>query len=96
MPYAVGDVAAQSGPYLEALPEALAGRVGQAAGLPERESLAALLGELGLVWDFAPFLWQPLSRARNNDPDAPQARYFVIHDTSGPNFGRRPFPENID
>ena len=56
----------------------------------------ALLVELGLVWDYAPFLWQPLSRARDNDPDAPQARYFVIHDTSGPNFGGRPFPENID
>ena len=53
-------------------------------------------GELGLVWDYAPFLWQPISRARDNDPDAPQARYLVIHDTSGPNFGRRPFPENID
>ena len=84
------------GPYLGTLPEALAARVGQATGLPERETLAALLGELGLIWDFAPFLWQPLSRARDNDPDAPQARYFVIHDTSGPNFGRRPFPENID
>ena len=60
------------------------------------DALAALLAELGLVWDYAPFLWQPISRARDNDPDAPQARYFVIHDTSGPNFGRRPFPANID
>jgi hypothetical protein len=24
------------------------------------------------------------------------ARYFVIHDTSGPNFGHRPFPPDID
>jgi N-acetylmuramoyl-L-alanine amidase len=37
-----------------------------------------------------------VSRARNNDPDAPLARYFVIHDTSGPNYGHRDFPSNID
>jgi len=84
------------GPHLETLPDALAARVGQSSGLPERETLAALLGEFGLTWDYAPFLWQPLSRARDNDPDAPQARYLVIHDTSGPNFGRRPFPVNLD
>lgn len=84
------------GPQLETLPPALATRVGQSSGLPERETLAALLAELGLVWDYAPFLWEPISRARDNDPDAPQARYLVIHDTSGPNFGRRPFPVNID
>lgn len=84
------------GPQLETLPDALAARIGQSSGLPERETLAALLGELGLTWDYAPFLWQPVSRARDNDPDAPQARYLVIHDTSGPNFGRRPFPVDID
>jgi len=84
------------GPHLDALPPALATRVGQSSALPDRDSLAALLVELGLVWDYAPFLWQPVSRARNNDPEAPQARYLVIHDTSGPNFGRRPFPVNID
>ena len=84
------------GPHLETLPPALATRVGQDTGLPGREALAALLVELGLVWDYAPFLWQPISRARNNDPEAPQARYLVIHDTSGPNFGRRPFPIDID
>ena len=84
------------GPRLETLPDALATRVGQSTALPAREALAALLVELGLVWDYAPFLWQPISRARDNDPDTPQARYLVIHDTSGPNFGRRPFPVNID
>jgi hypothetical protein len=84
------------GARLESLPPGLADRVGQQSALPDREALAAHLAELGLTWDYAPFLWQPLSRARGNDPDAPQARYFVIHDTSGPNFGRRPFPVNID
>jgi hypothetical protein len=84
------------GPMLETLPPAIGSRVGQSSGLPEREAIATLLVEHGLVWDYASFLWQPISRARNNDPDAPQARYLVIHDTSAPNFGRRPFPENID
>jgi hypothetical protein len=84
------------GPPPEALPAALAQRVGRADALPDREAVAALLVELDLVWDYAPFLWQPLARARDNDPAAPQARYLVIHDTSAPNFGRRPFPANID
>ena len=47
-------------------------------------------------WDFAANLWQPLSRANDNDPNAPMARYFVIHDTSGPNYGHRSFPPDID
>ena len=46
--------------------------------------------------DFAAHLWEPVSRADDNDPDAPLARYFVIHDTSGPNYGHRAFPDNID
>jgi len=37
-----------------------------------------------------------VSRAEDNNPLAPEARYFVIHDTSGPNYGRRAFPDNID
>jgi hypothetical protein len=32
----------------------------------------------------------------NSNLAAPMARYFVIHDTSGPNFGRRSFPDDID
>lgn len=38
----------------------------------------------------------PLSRAHGNRPDAPIARYFVIHDTSAPNFGAARFPTNIN
>lgn len=84
------------GPRLDTLPAALASRIGRTAGLPDREALVVVLAELGHVWDFAPFLWQPLARARDDDADAPQARYLVIHDTSTPNFGGRPFPVNID
>jgi hypothetical protein len=39
-----------------------------------------------------------LSRANSNDPRAPFARYFVIHDTSTPNLVRDlpDFPQNIN
>ena len=83
-------------PPLDTLPPALAQRVGQASGLPSREDLSALLSKQNLEWDFAAYLWLPLSHANNNDPNAPMARYFVVHDTSGPSFGRRLFPLDVD
>jgi len=84
------------GPEMETLPGGLARRVGADTGLPSRERLSAFLSKQNLEWDFAAYLWQPLSRAKDNDPDAPMARYFVIHDTSGPNYGHRAFPADID
>jgi hypothetical protein len=81
---------------LDRLPPALASRVGATSGLPSREALSSLLSSKDLEWDFAAHLWQPVSRAHDNDPDAPMARYFVIHDTSGPNYGHRSFPGDID
>ncbi|MCR9136247.1 MAG: 3D domain-containing protein [Alphaproteobacteria bacterium] len=41
-------------------------------------------------------LFSPLSRARTNDHNAPQARYLVIHDTSWPYYGDHPFPDNVN
>ena len=38
----------------------------------------------------------PLSRANNNDPNSPSARYFVIHDVSTPNYLNNPFPANLN
>jgi len=58
--------------------------------------LSSYLSEQNLEWSFAAYLWQPLSRADDNDANAPAARYFVIHDTSGPNYGHRSFPDDID
>jgi hypothetical protein len=83
-------------PTLDGLPWALATRVGRNTGLPSRELLSAFLSRQDLELDFAAYLWQPVSHARDNDPDAPAARYFVIHDTSNPNYGRRGFPADID
>ena len=83
-------------PPLESLPDALASRIGRDTGLPPRESLSAYLSKQDLEWDFAAHLWQPVSRALDNNAEAPAARYFVIHDTSSPNYGHREFPDDID
>ena len=90
------DATRNLGPPPDSLPPALTSRIGESAGLPSREVLSAFLSKQDLEWDFAAHLWQPVSRARNNNPDAPLARYFVIHDTSGPNYGHRSFSDNID
>ena len=76
------------------LPEALAHRVGSAEALPERAALTALINESGLAPQFADGLNSELSHARDGDPFSPVARYFVIHDTSGPKL--RSFPANLD
>jgi len=83
-------------PRLQSLPHALAERIGQTTGLPSRATLSDYLATLELEGEFGDFLWLPVSRARDNELTAPMARYFVIHDTSGPNFGRRSFPDDID
>jgi hypothetical protein len=84
------------GPPLQSLPEGLASRIGEKTGLPGRDLLSRFLSAQNLEWDFAAYLWQPLSRAHDNDPSAPEARYFVIHDTSGPNYRRHEFPIDVD
>lgn len=38
----------------------------------------------------------PLSRANNNDSQAPFARYLIIHDTSTPNLLDKPFPAQMN
>jgi len=83
-------------PRLQNLPAALAKRIGQTTGLPSRAMLSDYLSTVGLEGEFGDFLWLPVSRAHDNELGAPMARYFVIHDTSGPNFGRRSFPDDID
>jgi hypothetical protein len=90
------DATRNLGPTLEGLPPGLAKRIGETTGLPSREVLSAYLSKLDLEWSFATYLWQPISHARDNDPDAPEAKYFVIHDTSGPYYGHRDFPDDIN
>jgi hypothetical protein len=85
---------AHLGPLLEDLPKVLADRVGRSTLLPDRASLAALIGEIGLDPQFAEGLYGQVSRAYDGDPFSPTARYFVIHDTSGPKLGS--FPADLD
>lgn len=68
------------GPARARLGRFLEGHVGRRVRI-DRERLRALL-EAEALPALAASVETPLSRARNNEPDAPFARYFVIHDTS--------------
>jgi hypothetical protein len=85
---------AHLGPPLEGLPKVLAARIGGTAPMPDRAALTALVNTAGLPPQFAEGLGSDVSRARDGDPASPMARYFVIHDTSGPKFAS--FPPNLD
>ncbi len=85
---------AHLGPPLGNLPGAIAHRVGGSEALPDRAALTALINESGLAPQFAEGLNGELSHARDGDPFSPMARYFVIHDTSGPKL--HSFPANLD
>jgi hypothetical protein len=78
------------------LPENFAKRVGRALDLPKRDALAALLREYGLERDFGARLADPVANAADDDPLAPSVTYFVMHDTSSPNYARGDFPPDID
>jgi len=79
------------------LPDSLAALVGQPVG-GLRVSLAHYLASHHV--DAASIggpLDAPLSHARDDDPAAPAARYFVLHDTSTPWLGDAPsFPSEDD
>jgi hypothetical protein len=78
---------AHLGAPLAELPKALADRVSGAVAMPDHTALAAVINDSGLPPQFAEGLGRDVSRARDNDAQAPAARYFVIHDTSGPRLG---------
>ncbi|MDQ3817168.1 MAG: hypothetical protein M3362_05695 [Acidobacteriota bacterium] len=46
--------------------------------------------------DIGGSLSDPVARANTLDPNAPLARYFVIHDVSTPNYLDKPFPPDIN
>jgi|LakMenE18May11ns_1017448.scaffolds.fasta_scaffold9957504_7 hypothetical protein len=46
--------------------------------------------------DIGGSLDQRVSRTNNDAPSSELARYFIIHDTSTPNYGNDPFPANIN
>jgi hypothetical protein len=84
------------GPPLQELPPVLAERVGQARGLPDRAELRGWLAARGMGDTLGDSLIQNVAFARDGDPASRPATYFVIHDTSSPNYGELPWPRNID
>jgi hypothetical protein len=85
------DRVAHYGPPLDHLPKVFADRVGQSTQLPGRTALGIYLAESGLDRALEDGLFAPLSHARDGDPFATTARYFVIHDTSAPRLDWFPF-----
>jgi hypothetical protein len=77
------------------LPAELRTRVGLPT-VPAREALQVVLEERGFQVSLGGLLSQPVSRARDGDPQGRIATYFVIHDTSGPNYLGREFPAAIN
>lgn len=81
------------GPPLRRLPRGLSAVLERGEPLPAKEKVAALLVAKGIDMGG---LDEPVSRARDGDPAAPLARYFVIHDTSTPYYADEPFPADVD
>ena len=84
------------GPPLAALPTVLADRVGKSTESFDRDGLAAWLAERGLADPLGESLAKKVSRANDNDSGSRPAAYFVIHDTSAPNYGSLPWPTSIN
>lgn len=83
------------GSPLDNLPAVFA-HAGQAAGLPDRAALYALLQARNLEGTFGFNFAQPVSQTDADGVVERSARYFVIHDTSGPNYRNRAWPDNIN
>jgi len=77
---------------------AAAGRLGNTcwkAG-PARAELRRWLADRSLDEPLGESLLRTVAYARDNDRLSRPATYFVIHDTSTPNYGSLPWPRNID
>lgn len=81
------------GPVPRRLPKGLGPLLEGSKPLPSKAQVAQLLAAANI--DIGG-LDEPVSRARDGDPAAPLARYFVIHDTSTPSYGDAPFPADVD
>lgn len=76
------------------LPVVLSERIGHVFEV-DRVKLSARLSVDGVYGDLAR-LDTSVSKGNDNAPNAPSARYFVIHDTSSPWFGDRAFPDDME
>ncbi|WP_449101825.1 hypothetical protein [Pseudomonas veronii] len=74
------------------LPSNLEKRVGTPVNFKSTEFQGYLAANKIAEADVGGGLDRPLSKTELGDP----AQYFVIHDTSTPNYGSKPFPTDID
>ncbi len=84
------------GEPLAELPDALARFVGTDRDLPSRDALRALLAGRGLIDALGDALADAVAHAHDGDPLSRSATYFVLHDTSSPNFRGLPWPRALD
>lgn len=84
------------GGKLEELPSPLSELVGTPVTITKAEVRKFLVRQKIAESEIGGSLGERLSRANNDDPESETAGYFVIHDTSTPNFMDNPFPNNID
>jgi hypothetical protein len=81
---------------LKRLPEPLETLIGQPVGI-DKEGLRRYLRKNKIKEeDLGGSLDEPVSKGRDNSPDAPFASYFVIHDVSTPNYLNESWPANIN
>lgn len=78
------------------LPANLAGFIGQPPSVSKAKLRQFIAGSNLTEAGLGGSLDAPVSHGGANNAQAPAARYFVIHDTSSPNFGSKPFPNDID
>jgi hypothetical protein len=80
---------------LLSLPPTLEAKIGQPLKI-SRDDVRGELASLNLTEATADGSFDtPISQCRSRAVGAPSARYFVIHDTSAPNFRNQPFPTDI-
>jgi len=77
---------ARMDPPLTTLPAPLESLIGKSVAITPAELKAYLQAHHINEADIGGPLTRPVSTGNNNTPDSPQARYFVIHDTSTPNY----------
>ena len=78
------------------LPSTLQALVGQKISLTPAEFRRFLHRQSIAEQDIGGSLDERLSHGNSDAADAPEAGYFIIHDTSTPNVGKAPFPANMD
>lgn len=87
---------AHLGPQLQTLPAPLDSIIGQSVTIDRAKLTSFLAAKHIMEADIGGALSDPLSLANSANASAGRARYFIVHDTSAPNFLDAPFPSNIN